>query len=269
MSVATQMAALGTAQSKSPIQTPGQAKGPVPPIPERIADTGLPESMVEQLILKTLYFQGDTLGRDLAGAVGLKFSVIEGIIELLKHQHHVQVKKSLGMGNISAVYCLTESGRTVAREHLNHSQYAGKCPVPLEQYDEMVAAQKLPDGWLTMEMLRRAFKHMVVSEEIITRVGPAVNAGKSFLIYGQPGNGKTYLAEALFCLDPAPIYIPYTIEAQGMVIELFDPLHHQPLETQEEDGSLLALTRQPTFDMRWVKVRRPFIVSGSELDRHA
>jgi len=53
------------------------------------------------------------------------------------------------------------------------------------------------------------------------------------------------------------------------VIELFDPLHHQPLETQEKDGSLLALTRQPTFDMRWVKVRRPFIVSGSELDRHA
>ena len=82
MSVATQMAALGTAQSKSPIQAPGQAKGPVPPIPERIADTGLPESMVEQLILKTLYFQGDTLGRDLSGAVGLKFSVIEGLIEL-------------------------------------------------------------------------------------------------------------------------------------------------------------------------------------------
>ena len=51
-----------------------------------------------------------------------------------------------------------------------------------------------------------------------------------------------------------------------MVIELFDPLHHQPLETQEEDGSLLALTRQPTFDMRWVKVRRPFIVSGGEID---
>jgi len=170
-----------------------------------------------------LYFQGDTLGRDLSGAVGLKFSVIEGLIELFKHQHHVQVKKSLGMGNISAVYCLTESGRTVAREHLNHSQYAGKCPVPLEQYDEMVAAQKLPDSWLTMEMLRRAFKHMVVSEEIITRVGPAVNAGKSFLIYGQPGNGKTYLAEALFCLDPAPSYIPYAIEAQGMVIERFDP----------------------------------------------
>lgn len=108
------------------------------------------------------------------------------------------------MGNISAVYCLTESGRTVAREHLNHSQYAGKCPVPLEQYDEMVAAQKPPESWLTMEMQRRAFKHMVVSEEIITRVGPAVNAGKSFLIYGQPGNGKTFWRRLFSVSIPRP-----------------------------------------------------------------
>jgi predicted ATPase with chaperone activity len=223
--------------------------------------------MVEQILLKSLYFQGDTLGRDLAISLGLKFSVIEGIIELLKHQHLIQVKKSLGMGNISAIYSLTETGRTVAREHLNHSQYAGRVPVPLDQYEDMVAAQKLPDSWLTMEMLRRAFKHMVVSEDILSRVGPAVNAGKSFLIYGQPGNGKTYLAEALFGLDPSPIYIPHAIEAQGMVIELFDPLHHQPIETPEEAGSLLALARQPTYDMRWTKVRRPFIVSGGELDK--
>ncbi len=266
MSVATQLAALGASQDKSPIQEPGALKSPVPPIPETIAETGLPESMIEQILLKSLYFQPDTLGRDLAAAVGLKCSVMEGIIELLKHQHQVQVKKSLGMGNISAVYSLTDNGRNTAREHLNHSQYAGRAPVPLEQYDEMVAAQKLPDSWLTMEMLRRAFKHMVVSEEILSRVGPAVNAGKSFLIYGQPGNGKTYLAEALFGLDPAPIYIPYAIEAQGMVVELFDPLHHQPVETQEEDGNRLALARKPTYDMRWIKVRRPFIVSGGELD---
>lgn len=266
MSVATQMAALGAAQAKSPIMDPGKPAMPVPPIPETLADTGLPDSLIEQLLMKVLYFQGDTLGRDLAAAMGLKFSVVEGVIELLKHQHMIQVKKSLGMGNISAIYSLTDAGRTVAREHLNHSQYAGKVPVPLEQYEAMVAAQKLPDSWLTMEMLRRAFKHMVVSEEILSRVGPAVNAGKSFLIYGQPGNGKTYLAEALFGLDPAPIFIPYAIEAQGMVIELFDPLHHQPVETQEEDGNLLALARQATHDMRWIKVRRPFIVSGGELD---
>src|SRR5262245_7735302 len=139
MSVATQLASLGAAQSKSPILKPGEPAIPTPPIPETLEATGLPESMIEQILLKSLYFQGDTMGRDLAAGLGLKFSVIERIIEALKHQHHVQVKKSLGMGNISAIYSLTESGRTVAREHLTHSQYAGKVPVPLEQYTEMVA----------------------------------------------------------------------------------------------------------------------------------
>ncbi|MBM3794030.1 MAG: hypothetical protein FJW31_08160 [Acidobacteria bacterium] len=140
------LAALGAAQGKSPILDSQKPQSPTPPIPETLADTGLPESMVEQILLKSLYFQGDTLGRDLAASLGLKFSVIEGVIELLKHQHLVQVKKSLGMGNISAIYSLTDSGRTVSREHLNHSQYAGKVPVPIDQYEEMVHAQKLPDS---------------------------------------------------------------------------------------------------------------------------
>jgi predicted ATPase with chaperone activity len=92
-----------------------------------------------------------------------------------------------------------------------------------------------------------------------------VNAGKSFLIYGQPGNGKTYLAEALFNIDEESVFIPYAIEAQGMVIQLFDPLYHTPVEEVEEEG-LLAFARQASHDMRWVRVRRPFIVTGGELE---
>ena len=36
---------------------------------------------------------------------------------------------------------------------------------------------------------------------MLAQIGPAVNSNKSFLIYGQPGNGKTALAEALFRVD--------------------------------------------------------------------
>ena len=106
--------------------------GPVvPAIPAHIRDTGLPEAMVEQLILKTLYFRSETLGRDLARSLGLRFSVIEEVIEFLKRQHLVQVRRSMGMGSISAIYALTEAGRLHAREYLEQNQYAGKAPVPL------------------------------------------------------------------------------------------------------------------------------------------
>jgi hypothetical protein len=55
-----------------------------PPLPETLEDTGLAGSVIEQLILKMLYSRGDLLGRDLSEALGLKFSLVEGFIELFK-----------------------------------------------------------------------------------------------------------------------------------------------------------------------------------------
>ncbi|MCC6589424.1 MAG: hypothetical protein IT168_22180 [Bryobacterales bacterium] len=237
-----------------------------PPIPETMADTGVSESLVEQLILKTLYFRSETIGRELSLSLGLKFSVIEEMVEFLKRQHLVQVRRSLGMGNISAVFALTEAGRQHAREYLEASQYAGRVPVPLDQYATMVKLQRQKQDWLTMDMLKEAYQHMVVSPELLSAIGPAVSSGKSFLIYGQPGNGKTYLAEALFNIDPTPIFIPYAIEAQGMVIQLFDPIYHHPFDDPDRQQSPLAFSCEPTYDQRWVSIRRPFIVSGGELD---
>jgi predicted ATPase with chaperone activity len=237
-----------------------------PPIPETIDETGVSAALIEQLILKTLYYRSETLGRDLALSLGLKFSVIEETVDFLKRQHLVQVRRSMGMGNISAVYALTEAGRQHAREYLEACQYAGRVPVPLEQYAAMVRQQRQPENWLTMEMLEQAYQHMVVSPELLSAIGPAVSSGKSFLIYGQPGNGKTYLAEALFKIDPTPIYIPYAIEAQGMIIQVFDPIYHQPHRNDEDGNSPLAFAFEPSYDQRWMSVRRPFIVSGGELD---
>src|ERR1051326_4885663 len=102
----------------------------LPRQPESLDQTGLAESIVEQLIVKILYFRGDLYGQDLSSAIGLKFSVIQEIVESLKLRHHVQIKKSLGMGNVGSLFALTEAGRTRAREHLESNQYSGPAPVP-------------------------------------------------------------------------------------------------------------------------------------------
>lgn len=234
----------------------------VPPAPETLEDTGLPPSVVEHLIFKLLYYRGDLLGRDLATAMGLQFSLIEDLIENLKRQYLLQVKRSLGMGNSSALFALTEAGRNLAREYLVSNQYTGPAPVPLYQYNYFVRAQRRKEGWLTKEALRTAYSRMVVTESLLSQIGPAVSSGNSFLIYGQPGNGKTFLAEALQHVDDSPVYIPHAIECQGNIVQVFDPIYHQQIEEETPES---AYSFTPKHDGRWIKCRRPFIVTGGEL----
>src|SRR3954447_8272977 len=93
-----------------------------PPEPAPLEQTGLAESTVEHLIIKILYFRGDLYGQDLSEAIGLKFSVIQEVVESLKLRRHIQIKKPLGFANAAALFTLTAAGRTRAREHLESNQ---------------------------------------------------------------------------------------------------------------------------------------------------
>ncbi len=235
----------------------------VPPVPWKIKDTGLSETFLEQLTCNILYSRGELTGRVIADALGLSFSVIEPLLNDLKARMIVELKSSLGYGLISSIFCLSEMGRKRCRESAGSSQYTGPAPVPLAQYVTAVRAQKPPKGWLNRETLAKAYRHMIVGPEIFSQIGPAINSGKSLLIYGSPGNGKTYLAEALLGLDTADVYIPYALEYNGTVIQVYDPLHHKPVDGADESGVLFSLER--SFDSRWVRCKRPFLVSGGEL----
>jgi hypothetical protein len=236
----------------------------VPLEPESLQQTGLPESLVEHIILKILYFRGELYGQDLSHAIGLRFSVIQELVEMLKLQHLVQVKRSIGMGNVGAVLALTEAGRVRTREYLEANQYSGPAPVPLDQYIELVKQQRPKEGWLTKNALRQAFRGMVITERVLSQVGPAVSSGNSLLIYGKPGDGKTFLIESLNNLDAMAVYVPHAIECQGHIVQVFDPVYHQRV-ADDEPESVQAVSTDRSHDRRWIKCRRPFIVSGGEL----
>src|SRR5450432_3213652 len=82
--------------------------------PQSFADLGLPASVIEQLIFKFLYFRGDMMAADLSNAMGLKFSIIQPMMETFRMQQILHVKSSMGLGPISSLFSLTDVGRKIA-----------------------------------------------------------------------------------------------------------------------------------------------------------
>ena len=225
-------------------------------------EAGVTSSLAEQLVLKNLYFRGEVGGRELARVLGFQFSVIETVVDELKRQRLIEAKRSAGFGNVSSQFALSEEGRARAKEYLETNQFLGPAPVPLKDYVEAVRRQKLKPGWLTKDKLEQAFTGAIVTDEFYSKLGPAVNSFKSLLIYGKPGNGKSFLSEQLARIDSDPIYIPYVLEAEGQIIKVFDSLYHEKVDEGEE-STLMA--SEPKFDQRWAKCKRPFLTTGGEL----
>ncbi|HEY3937871.1 MAG TPA: hypothetical protein VGL97_10600 [Bryobacteraceae bacterium] len=247
-------------QNEEKVLRPRKAERFTPQAPRSLEDTGLSNSLIEQLILKLLYFKGDLMGGALCRSMGVVFSLIQGIIDGFKAKQLIQVKSSLSYSPASALLSLSEHGRHLARDYLDTNQYVGPVPVAIDHYRAAVEAQKMPASWLTLERLQKAYSHMITTGAMLDQIGPAVSSGKSLLIYGQPGNGKTHIVEALANINSSPIYVPYALECQGNIIQIHDPIYHEPVTRGEQEPDC-----DSGFDGRWARCRRPFIASGGEL----
>jgi predicted ATPase with chaperone activity len=242
----------------------------IPPPIKSIEDTGLAALWIQDLALKVLYFQGYMSGFKVADAIMLPFGgVVDQILEVLKREKLVEIKSAqqIGLGEGSYVYGITGLGIARAREALERSQYAGPAPVPLEAYNESILAQSMARPSVTDHDLKQVLAHLVLSEEILERIGPAVNSGTSIFLFGPPGNGKTSIARAIGELAfGASMYIPFALYIDGQVVTLYDTVNHQAVADDVPaatgTGSLSGNTRR---DPRWIRISRPFIVVGGEL----
>ena len=139
--------------------------------------------------------------------------------------------------------------------------------MPFEVYNEAIRRQKSGHMAVTTRTMRQILSQMVISENAFQRLGPALNSGTSIFLYGPPGNGKTSIARAFGNLVLSQtMYIPYALYLEGQVIKVYDAVSHKLAPDTEPNtqstGGLRSTTRR---DMRWVKIRRPFIVVGGEL----
>jgi predicted ATPase with chaperone activity len=233
----------------------------LPAAPLTLADTGLPFDLVTELALKTLHRTAELSGSEIARRLGLSFTIVEASLDLLKAQHQCEITGGPSLGGGSFRHRLTDAGHTRALMALDRNQYIGAAPVTVDQYRRyMQEFQANSARMVTVDEIRAAFSHLVVSERVLDEIGPAVNAGQSIFIYGPPGNGKTVMARAIRALLPGTIAVPHAIEVGGNIIRFFDSAVHEPVASPDADDPT-----GPRYDGRWVPCRRPMVSVGGEL----
>lgn len=238
----------------------------IPPAPVTVEETGLSFDLLEQLILKTLHFAGETSAATLGARLGLLHSVLEPVLQHMKREYLCDVWGGGAMGGPSFVYRLTDAGRSRAMLALEQSRYVGAAPVPFAQYAAYMRAFDDRAGKaVTRASVRRAFGHLVLSDRVLDQLGPAVNGGHSLFVYGPPGNGKTVISQAIAGLLGGEVCIPHALDFDGHLVQVYDPAVHEPFEVSGE----AAIDRAPLDDARWLRCGRPLVTVGGELTLEA
>ncbi len=224
-----------------------------PRAPESVEQLGVPEILVQDLILRRVFIERTSTLASLARALKLSLPVVETVFRQMRHRQLVEV---LGMVGNDYSFALSGQGRQLAQERFQMTHYAGPCPVSLSDYHLGVKAQAARVE-VSREKLRQALSDLVLSDTLLDQLGPAIISQAALFLYGSTGNGKTSLAERLVRLYDDDVLIPYAVEVDGQIIILYDPVVHQ--RVSEDAGE------DPDRDPRWVRCKRPCIIAGGEL----
>lgn len=245
-------------------QTEHDVERPLPPLSE--ADLGVSPSFLQELVLKTLHVRGASTGDKLASFIRLPFWAFDPALTSLQRQRLTQVLHSDGMSRRGCVFELTSEGRTRAREVFESSPYVGPAPVPIERYRYWMQRLAVRRSHIGPEQVQRAMNHLVLDPATLDVIGPAISSARSVFLYGEPGNGKTSVAEAAVNVFGDSIYVPYAVYADGEVVQLYDPVIHQAVDEQVDASSSDELMAAgPDHDERFVRIKRPLVMVGGEL----
>ena len=251
----------GPAQSASPTVEQQTGEGEfVPREPQSLKDAGLHQNDLFPLVLKYLFLHGNNSGAKIANQVKVRFSLLRPVLDTLKADLLIGHKQSAGVGDFE--YELSPKGVEQARIHLSRSTYCGSAPVGLSEYCKAIMRQSIKNLRPTFEDVANALADLEVTDLQVSQLGQAINSGKSMFLFGAPGNGKTSIAKRAILALGKHIWIPRSITVGGEVIRMFDPSVHSAAPLKESN----SITNDLQIDERWIRIERPTIVVGGELE---
>jgi hypothetical protein len=225
-----------------------------PPIPEEIADTGVPAAFLCDLALKHVAMLPEPSTTSVAERLHLPRTLTEELLYHLYREKLIEMRLQSAVG--STRYGMLDHGWERVSRLQSQSGYLGPAPVSLNDYSYMMRLQAVPSRSASIETVRGAFQDLVLPDSLLQTLGCVINSRSSLFLTGLPGTGKTAVSERMNAALFGRIWIPYAVEVDGQIIRMFDAHCHTP----SSDRSSAV-----DFDHRWVEIDRPLIIVGGEL----
>ena len=222
----------------------------IPQAPRDRETLDIPWSLVVDLAARRINLDGVSTLVSLHQELKLPPPVLEAVFRHLQQEKLVEIRGTDGQNFLLS---LTFAGHKFATDRQSATHYAGPAPVSLRLYQSTVRAQTARPK-ITRQHLHRVFSDLVVEDEVLDQLGPALISQETMFLFGSTGNGKTSLAERTVKVFDDAIVVPYAVEVNGQVISVFDPVIHRQLE-----GDC------PGLDPRWAVCQRPAVMVGGEL----
>jgi hypothetical protein len=222
----------------------------IPQAPHDRETLDIPWSLVVDLVARRINLDGVSTLVSLHQELKLPPPVLEAAFRHLQQEKLVEIRGTDGQNFLLS---LTSAGHKFATERQSACHYAGPAPVSLGAYQSTVRAQTACPR-ITRQHLHRVFSDLVVEDEVLDQLGPALISQETMFLFGSSGNGKTSLAERTVKVFDDAIVVPYAVEVDGQIISVFDPVIHHQLE-----GDC------PALDARWTVCQRPAVMVGGEL----
>ena len=231
------------------------------PRPTTLAQTGLSLTFLGELLGKHLANAGVLTTSELIDRMALAGPIVNQILQFMRAEGRVEVRSRLGL-DAELRYGLTEKGRLEAIDAMNRGGYVGPAPVPLADYVALVRKQSVHRQKVTRQAVHEAFTGIVIADELLDRLGPALNSQRAIFLYGHAGTGKTFTARRLASVLSGLVLVPHAVAVHETVMEVFDPLCHEQLAFSNPPAPALL---DQGFDPRYVACERPIVLTGGEL----
>jgi hypothetical protein len=231
------------------------------PRPTSLEETGLSLTFLAELLGKQLAHAGVLTTSQVIERMALAGPIVEQVLQFMRTEGRIEVRSRLGL-DAELRFGLTDKGRQEAQDAFSRGGYVGPAPVPLADYSAVIRKQSVHQHKVTRQAVHDAFEGVVIADEMLDRLGPALNSRRAIFLYGHAGTGKTFTARRLASVLNGLVLVPHAIAVHETVVEVFDPVCHEqlafsnpPLPTMLDQG----------FDPRYVPCERPIVLTGGEL----